>query len=233
MAGRYIINRTAGKRVIILEEDSEKIEGGYFDTDGEWKELSGPLNDPITPGYVINQTGGKRIILLEEDADEIGGGYFEEDGTWHDFGPSGPFPKTINATDPGIGIFGESLTKPANNPPYTTEALNRVSYMGDSFQGLDIDGSKQYKFTFTNADLRPAFDFVNEDGALQMDNFQSVSSANKKWVTYANLTDNYLIVTPPTINGKPSTRLVMTIKKYDDSNFTDLSEVCPFTIEEV
>lgn len=84
--GRYIVNTTAGKRVIILEEDSEKIEGGYFDEDGNWNELSGPLEGDLIGKYTINETGGKRIILLEEDADEIGGGYFDADGTWNEFG---------------------------------------------------------------------------------------------------------------------------------------------------
>ena len=86
MTGKYIINQTAGKRYIILEEDAEKIEGGYFDTEGVWHDLSGPLDGDLLGKYVINETGGKRIILLEEDSDEIGGGYFDEDGTWHDFG---------------------------------------------------------------------------------------------------------------------------------------------------
>lgn len=86
MSGRYIVNTTAGKRVIILEEDDEKIEGGYFDPEGVWHELSRPLDGDIIGKYVINETGGNRIILLQEDAEDIGGGYFDEEGTWYDFG---------------------------------------------------------------------------------------------------------------------------------------------------
>lgn len=41
MEGRYIVNQTAGKRIIILDEDSEKIEGGYFETDGTWVPFGG------------------------------------------------------------------------------------------------------------------------------------------------------------------------------------------------
>ena len=42
MAGRYIINQTAGKRVVILDEDTDNVTGGYFDTEGNWHELSEP-----------------------------------------------------------------------------------------------------------------------------------------------------------------------------------------------
>lgn len=41
MAGRYIINQTAGKRVVILDEDNDKVEGGYFNTDGTWVPFGG------------------------------------------------------------------------------------------------------------------------------------------------------------------------------------------------
>lgn len=41
MAGRYIINQTAGKRVVILDEDNDKVEGGYFNTDGTWIPFGG------------------------------------------------------------------------------------------------------------------------------------------------------------------------------------------------
>lgn len=41
MAGRYIINQTAGKRVVILDEDADKVEGGYFNTDGTWVPFGG------------------------------------------------------------------------------------------------------------------------------------------------------------------------------------------------
>ena len=41
MAGRYIINQTAGKRVVILDEDNDKVEGGYFNTNGTWVPFGG------------------------------------------------------------------------------------------------------------------------------------------------------------------------------------------------
>ena len=51
MAGKYIINQTAGKRVIILDEDADKVEGGYFDTDGTWHDFGGESG--ITPTLKI------------------------------------------------------------------------------------------------------------------------------------------------------------------------------------
>lgn len=49
MAGRYIINQTAGKRVVILDEDADKVEGGYFNTDGTWVPFGGD-NDAVYIG---------------------------------------------------------------------------------------------------------------------------------------------------------------------------------------
>jgi len=95
MAGRYIINQTAGKRYVILEEDAEKIEGGYFDTVGVWHELEGPLDGSIEGRYVINETGGKRVVLLQEDAEKIGGGYFDTEGTWVPFALPSEFKNPI------------------------------------------------------------------------------------------------------------------------------------------
>lgn len=50
MAGRYIINQTAGKRVVILDEDNDKVEGGYFDTDGVWHSFGGDEGSAVYVG---------------------------------------------------------------------------------------------------------------------------------------------------------------------------------------
>lgn len=238
MAGRYIINQTAGKRYIILEEDAEKIEGGYFDTEGVWHDLSGPLDGDLLGKYVINETDGKRIILLEEDADEIGGGYFDTDGEWHSF--KSPVFKTITADNPGLGLYSIDTTKPNNDPPYTGgQTNNRLSYRGDTAQGLEIDASKHYKFTVTSelTNLYFAVDCFDETAAASLDAFQSVGNLHKTstgWIDLEGGTE-YTYIPPEIVYNSPPVRIMFSMKRGSGGNipFSSVTDASPIIIEEV
>ena len=69
MPGRYIINQTSGKRVVILDEDADKVEGGYFDTDGTWHAFGSTEEGMI---YV-----GKSFKLKVPDASGLPSSYSE------------------------------------------------------------------------------------------------------------------------------------------------------------
>lgn len=153
MGGKYIVNQTAGSRVIILEENDESIQGGYFDTEGEWHELSGPLDGILEGRYVINETDGKRIVLLEEDAENIGGGYFEEDSTWVPFGSAwdlewdytmGVLPSDAGFSINITGTAQNTLTDEGYRMAGNNGSITTIRFSQDPFK--DEKGTLEFTF---------------------------------------------------------------------------------------
>lgn len=237
MPGRYIINQTSGKRVVILEEDAEKIEGGYFDTEGVWHDLSGPVGGDLLGKYVINETGGKRIILLEEDADEIGGGYFDSDGTWMPFSSSSVI--TLKATDPGVGFGSFDVIKNTNTPPYiSNQSLVRIHYLGADNHGVTVEAGKTYKFTFnveTCPDLYVGFRVFNQHAKDQVDALEAVTVTDTYDSGWVANTNGVITFTPPQVNGSDPVMLWFGAKKNAAGTvtFTGVDEIFDITVEEV
>lgn len=238
MAGKYIINQTAGKRYIVLEEDAEKIEGGYFDTEGDWHDLSGPLDGDLVGRYVINETGGKRIIILQEDAEDIGGGYFEEDGTWISF-VSSSYPITIMKGEPFFAIAAQDTSKPNNDPPYLVfNNSYRVSILGPDALGFPVTYGKSYRVTFNTeyTDLFAEFKYFNQSSYEQLANKEVVSVVNLGDTGWMNLNgSNTITFTPQIVDNMEPVAFWINLKRTSSGNvaFTDLNLLDPVTIEEI
>ena len=150
------------------------------------------------------------------------------------------YPMTLTEQSEGVDFGPLNIASPTSVPPYVTgTGKNRFHCIGDN-TGYAVEYGKTYKVTipntFSTVHILPRF--FNSAGKTQLENTQSVSSANQVELTgsWLLVDENYSFTfSPPKVNNTDPVCMWLNFKKDSSGSgqWVSLSQILPLTIEEV